>query len=84
MADLMDDRNGVILDASTYSYKGNDLQTTEDKTTVLIPQPSSDPNDPLNWPQRKKYGILVIISIITFLSDFGTTGGIPALIPQAM
>ncbi|PVI06718.1 MFS general substrate transporter [Periconia macrospinosa] len=30
---------------------------------ILIPQPSADPNDPLNWPYVKK---VVVISIIAF------------------
>ncbi|KAH7124566.1 major facilitator superfamily domain-containing protein [Dactylonectria macrodidyma] len=30
---------------------------------IYVPQPTDDPNDPLNWPQRKK---LVLISVICF------------------
>lgn len=36
---------------------------------VLIPRPSDDPRDPLNWPQQKKYLTLFIFS----LSAFGGT-----------
>lgn len=36
----------------------------------LIPQPSDDPNDPLNWPYRKKIMILVIMSTLAFFGSF--------------
>jgi MFS family permease len=29
---------------------------------VLVPQPSDDPNDPLNWPQWKKEMIIILVS----------------------
>ncbi|KAH7116696.1 major facilitator superfamily domain-containing protein [Dendryphion nanum] len=29
---------------------------------ILIPQPSEDPNDPLNWPATKKWTIMIIIA----------------------
>jgi hypothetical protein len=34
---------------------------------VLIPQPSDSTRDPLNWPQRKKYLTLVILSLSAFV-----------------
>ena len=30
---------------------------------VLVPQPSDDPNDPLNWPQWKKEMVLLIVGL---------------------
>ena len=35
---------------------------------LLVPQPSDDPNDPLNWPQWKKAAAFIIIQVFTFLS----------------
>ena len=32
-----------------------------DKDIVLAPQPSDDPNDPLNWSWAKKVGIVSIL-----------------------
>ena len=51
--------------------------------TPLIPTPTNDRLDPLNWNTSKKNVILAVISIITFLPDFGSSAGIPAFIPQA-
>ena len=36
--------------------------TGRNANLVLIPQPSNDPNDPLNWPQSKKLTVLGITS----------------------
>ena len=44
---------------------------------LLIPQPSDDPNDPLNWPQWKKGAAFITIQIFTFLSIW-ILGGIGA------
>lgn len=36
---------------------------------ILIPQPSDDPNDPLNWPLWKRDSILVILSILSVIAS---------------
>ncbi|KAH8099796.1 MFS general substrate transporter [Cristinia sonorae] len=53
--DLLSDRgivhgNTVTIDAASKLKRG----TGRYAHIVLIPQPSDDPNDPLNWPQWKK------------------------------
>ena len=50
--------------------------------TVLIPQPTDDPNDPLNWSSFKKHMILAIISMAAFLGDFQGGVGIPTILLQ--
>ncbi|KAL8896446.1 MAG: hypothetical protein Q9207_007703 [Kuettlingeria erythrocarpa] len=49
----------------------------------VTPQPSADPNDPLNWAQSKKNLTLLIISAMAFLADYGSATGAVTLIPQA-
>ncbi|EEH47968.2 uncharacterized protein PADG_04052 [Paracoccidioides brasiliensis Pb18] len=34
---------------------------------ILVPQPSDDPNDPLNWPLHKRDTILAILSLVSVL-----------------
>lgn len=63
-------------------HRGN-LRTAKDGHTLLIPQPSSDPQDPLNWSHFKKHSILFIISFAAFLPDYGSATGAVTLIPQA-
>lgn len=51
-----DDANAAAL----RTYEGVDLNrlkhgTGKNAHIVLVPQPSDDPNDPLNWPTWKKH-----------------------------
>lgn len=76
--------SGYVLDVNEIGAEGQGLQTAHDGKTVLIPQPSSDPNDPLNWSGLKKHVTLLIIAVVAFTSDFGSSIGIVALLPQAV
>ncbi|KAM5526419.1 major facilitator superfamily transporter [Fusarium oxysporum f. sp. phaseoli] len=69
----------VILDDSVaFSENRNSAShlkhgTGKNKNIVLIPQPSDDPNDPLNFPFSKK---MVILSVTGFgISIFASTVG---------
>lgn len=73
--------DGYILDASQLS-PGSSVKVAPDGRTVLIPQPSDDPDDPLNWSQRKKHIILAVVCACTFLPDYGSATGAVTLIPQ--
>ena len=78
------DLDGRILNVNEFGAEGQGLQIADDGKTVLIPQPSSDPNDPLNWSRLKKHVILLVITVAAFLPDFGSSIGVVALLPQAM
>ncbi|KAK0513985.1 hypothetical protein JMJ35_003707 [Cladonia borealis] len=82
--DLTTDDGGHILDANQLGAESEGVQTTPDKKIILIPQPSGDPNDPLNWSSLKKHTILLVVTVTAFLPDFGSSMGIVALLPQAM
>jgi len=43
--------------------------------TSLIPQPTDDINDPLNWSSSKKHSVLLALASASLLSDFGMTWG---------
>lgn len=75
------EKEGYVLDAS---LGGANLKTTSDGRTILIPQPSEDPNDPLNWTWFKKHLFLIIIGATSFLPDYGSAVGAVTLIPQSM
>jgi hypothetical protein len=47
------------------------LKTTKNGATVLIPQPSDDPEDPLNWSFGKKASVFACIIPGCFLTDWG-------------
>ena len=84
LSDIEGDTNAHILDVKELGAEGQGLQTAQDGKTVLIPQPSSDPNDPLNWSRLKKHVILLVITVAAFLPDFGSSIGVVALLPQAV
>lgn len=72
---------GYVIDASDPEHAN--LKRARDGHTILLPQPSSDPNDPLNWSHFKKHVILIIISMTAFLPDYGSATGAVTLLPQA-
>lgn len=76
----MDD--GYILDVNQI-HGGKAPKLAADDRTVLIPQPSDDSNDPLNWSQTKKNIVLAVVCACTFLPDYGSVTGAVTLIPQA-
>jgi hypothetical protein len=59
------------------------LKTAKDGKTLLIPQPSDDPRDPLNWPAWRKHITLLVICIAGAMGDYGSATGAIALLPQA-
>ncbi|RMY72278.1 hypothetical protein D0863_04605 [Hortaea werneckii] len=74
---------GYVLDADRITTDDGSLKTAKDGHTILVPQPSENPNDPLNWPWWKKHAVLLTISFVSFLPDFGTAMGSVTQIPQA-
>ena len=52
--------------------------------TVLIPQPSDDPNDPLNWSWWKKHSILLTIAACAFVADFQAGAAAPCIVVQGV
>lgn len=65
------------------SHHPRALKTAHEGQTVLIPQPSSDVNDPLNWSQSKKMIILLVMSATAFLPDFGSSMGAVTSVVQS-
>ena len=57
-----DDPNAV----AQVTFAGLDLSSLKhargkNSHIVLVPQPSDDPNDPLNWPQWKKHTVFFVL-----------------------
>ncbi|KAK4173517.1 major facilitator superfamily domain-containing protein [Triangularia setosa] len=75
---------GYIIDIAEDGSASTGLKLAKDGHTVLIPQPSDDKNDPLNWTWNKKHLMLLIVSWVSFLPDYGSATGAVALIPQAV
>ncbi|KAI9930810.1 hypothetical protein MW887_011568 [Aspergillus wentii] len=54
-----------------------------DRALVLIPRPSDDPQDPLNWSDRRKYVILSILCLASFSGAIAPLSGQLNLVQQA-
>ncbi|KKY20767.1 putative mfs transporter [Phaeomoniella chlamydospora] len=59
----------VLLQDGEGISKAQDLKHGAGKSAniVLVPQPSSDPNDPLNWPRWKKDTVFFVIFFSTIV-----------------
>ncbi|KAL1634654.1 hypothetical protein SLS58_010597 [Diplodia intermedia] len=87
-------RDGAVAPPGTESGSGDikvmadssvsaNVKTTADGNIVLIPQPSDDPDDPLNWSWKKKHLVFGALMLPSFLSDFGITYGAVTFEKQA-
>ncbi|CAK7210190.1 hypothetical protein SBRCBS47491_000693 [Sporothrix bragantina] len=74
---------GYVIDASDDGDASAALKRAPDGRTILIPQPSEDPNDPLNWSWTVKHLTLLIVACTAFLPDYGSATGAVTLIAQA-
>ncbi|KAI0021778.1 major facilitator superfamily domain-containing protein [Xylariomycetidae sp. FL0641] len=59
------------------------VKLARDGHTRLIPQPSDDEQDPLNWSQRSKNIVLAVVAFAALLPDYGSATGAVTLLPQA-
>ncbi|KAL6411958.1 hypothetical protein AUP68_04338 [Ilyonectria robusta] len=73
---------GVVLNVD--SPGDSPLHLAADGHTVLLPQPTEDPSDPLNWPSWKKHAILLTIAWGAFCADFTSAAGSAPILLQAM
>ncbi|OAG45113.1 hypothetical protein AYO21_00461 [Fonsecaea monophora] len=70
----------ALVDTADMSRIG-DLKLAKDHHTVLFPQPSSSPHDPLNWSWMRKHALLASLCLGSFQCDF-TAGIISAVVLQ--
>ncbi|MCJ1393458.1 hypothetical protein MMC18_006333 [Xylographa bjoerkii] len=85
LSDIEQGNEAMLLRIDTTAGEKGDpseIRLAKDGHTVLIPQPSDDPNDPLNWSWRKKHIILFIVALSAFCGDFGSGAGISTIVLQ--
>lgn len=85
--DRIGETQGYVLDEARlrqqYGLEPDVPLKKSKKGVVLIPQPTDDPEDPLNWPGWKKGLILLVLAVNACTSDYSAATGASALIPQA-
>ncbi|KAJ9605984.1 hypothetical protein H2200_009833 [Cladophialophora chaetospira] len=77
-----DEKEGYVVDVGKSDR--NDLKLAKDGHTILVPQPSNDPRDPLNWSPLRKGLFLAILSATALLPEFCSATGAAALFPQSI
>lgn len=82
--DEIGDHGAHVLDVQQLGADARSFKTAFDGRTVLIPQPSDNPHDPLNWSPLKKHITLGVVAVVAFMPDFGSSMGVITLLPQAM
>lgn len=58
------------LQVTRLSNADSSLKVAKDGMTILIPQPSDDPADPLNWTWKKKHLVLFSLVFASLVSAF--------------
>lgn len=78
-------KNDVVhgLENVSSTSASNETPQKTRNGVLLVPQPSDDPRDPLNWPQAKKIRILVILSLASFAGTASSLANQLGLFPQA-
>ncbi|KAK6992830.1 MFS general substrate transporter [Favolaschia claudopus] len=59
------------------------LKLSRDGTKVLWPQPTDSPDDPQNWSDRRKFALLVIVTLAAIVPDFDSGIGIASIFKLA-
>ncbi|KAF5486619.1 hypothetical protein CGCS363_v013764 [Colletotrichum siamense] len=54
-----------MLEEDTYLPPGSARLLSEESVLVLIPEPTADPNDPLNWTLARKYVNTLFVLAVT-------------------
>ncbi|KAH7129144.1 major facilitator superfamily domain-containing protein [Dactylonectria macrodidyma] len=73
---------GLLLD--TEGLDGDlSLKVAADGHTVLLPQPTEDPSDPLNWSWTRKHLVLFTVAWAALCTDFTAAAGTTIIFNQA-
>ncbi|KAK4937743.1 hypothetical protein LTR10_021688 [Elasticomyces elasticus] len=71
---------GVLLQVGTENVYH--LKLAKDGHTVLVPQPSDDPDDPLLWSSFRKHAVLFTLAYGAFTTDFASGSGTSLIVAQ--
>ncbi|KAF9891879.1 hypothetical protein FE257_002841 [Aspergillus nanangensis] len=69
----------IMADVGSHHF----VKSSAKSDSVLVPQPSQDPHDPLNWNRYWKLGVISISTAVTFTQGMGPLALAP-MFPQLM
>lgn len=73
----------IVSKAAQDKEEQSALKLARDNTTILLPQPSDDPNDPLNWSSFRKHCMLIVVAATAFLPESSSVTGAVDVFSQA-
>ncbi|KUJ11873.1 putative polyamine transporter [Mollisia scopiformis] len=83
----VEQQNEVISTIEKPPREPTDFEIVEGKRSkkglLLRPQPSNDPNDPLNWPALEKYSTYLTVCFFAFLGLVNSSNFTVAIVPVA-
>ncbi|GKZ36597.1 hypothetical protein AbraIFM66950_007750 [Aspergillus brasiliensis] len=66
--------DSATTDTHTHKLGTLCLRHHETNEVILIPNPTADPNDPLNWPSTHRYFLAVVACLAVFFCNFLAAG----------
>ncbi|KAF4470718.1 monophenol monooxygenase [Fusarium albosuccineum] len=82
LPDGVQKETGLVLAAEGLDGQTS-LKLASDGHTVLLPQPTDDPGDPLNWSSYRKHLVLFTIAWAAMCADFTGASGSSVIFDQA-
>ncbi|KAF4950880.1 hypothetical protein FSARC_13080 [Fusarium sarcochroum] len=80
MSSISPKDNTSSSDAQNNNLGGLRLRNEETNEIILIPTPTNDPNDPLNWSKPYRVYIAVLVSCAIFFCNFLAAGPTVAIV----
>ncbi len=74
------EKDGVLVESSDSATPS----ISDNGSMILVPQPSDDPRDPLNWTMSKKIGITLTLGLALFLGFCAPFNGQVQIAQQAL
>ncbi|KAF1998002.1 MFS general substrate transporter [Amniculicola lignicola CBS 123094] len=72
----------LTLEEGTSADKDKEQHDSEDPNIVDWDGPD-DPQNPMNWPAKKKWGVIAVLSLVTLITPLGSSFFAPG-VPQVM
>ncbi|KAJ2994545.1 hypothetical protein NUW58_g1529 [Xylaria curta] len=79
-----DGSGGQIRESKRANLGNVRLRDVHTNEIILIPKPSNDPNDPLNWSQAYKYYIATVVCLAMLVCNFLAAGPTVAIVETAV
>ncbi|KAF2751627.1 MFS general substrate transporter [Sporormia fimetaria CBS 119925] len=78
-----DIEKGNPLSSTSSIHNSEDTTPNDDDPNIVTWDSPTDPQNPMNWSEKKKWGTVTVVSCITFLTPLASSSFAPG-VPQVM